>query len=199
MGERPVTVLRGPRVIPRPPEVPDADAVRRIGVHPEIERFFGEETGAEWRESTEEEAEALLAALAPSDDKVGWVVDAGSGFVGTARLHYFDNAAGTAAYAVGLLAPDVLGRGLGTEITRLVLAHAFDDLELSALTVRVLEFNSRAIACYARCGFLYDRREPDAVRLDGIPFADVIMRLDAGRYRLLVPVWGAAVESPGQS
>ena len=192
-------MLRGPRVTLRPPAASDADAVRRIGVHPDIERLFGEQAGAEWRESTWEEAEALLARLAPSDDKVGWVVDAGSGFVGTARLHSFDGAAGTAAYAVGLLSPDVLGRGLGTEVTRLVLAHAFDDLELSALTVRVLEFNSRAIACYARCGFVAERREADAVMLGGILYADVIMRLDAERYRRLAPGFKAATESADQS
>ena len=50
-----------------------------------------------------------------------------------------------------------------------MLAHAFGDLGLAALTVRVLESNSRAIACYTRCGFVYDRREPDAVTLGGIP------------------------------
>ena len=185
--ERFVPVLRGPRVTLRPPAASDADAVWRIGVHPEIERFFGEDTGAEWRESTQEEAEALLAGLAPCDDGVGWVIDAGQGFIGTARLHSFDGTAGTAAYAVGLLSPDVLGHGFGTEVTRLVLAHAFDVLGLATLTVRVLEFNTRAIACYARCGFLYDRREPDAVALDGISCADVIMRLDAQRYGRLAP------------
>jgi len=199
VGGRSVPVLRGPRVTLRPPAAFDADAVRRIGVYPEIERFFGEDAGAEWRERTQEEAETLLAGLAPSDDKVAWVVDAGSGFVGTARLHSFDGAAGTAAYAVGLLSPDVLGLGLGTEVTQLVLAHAFGDLKLSALTVRVLEFNSRAIACYARCGFVAERREPDAVLLGGIPYADVIMRLDAARYRRLPPGPRAAADSAGQS
>ena len=94
-----------------------------------------------------------------------WVVDAGSGFIGSASLHSFGGDGTTAAYAVGLLTPDVLGHGLGTEVTRLVLAHAFDDLGLRELTVRVLEFNSRAIGCYARCGFSALRREPDAVTL----------------------------------
>ena len=50
-----------------------------------------------------------------------------------------------------------------------MLAYAFDDLLLTVLTVRVLEFNSRAIACYARSGFVYERKEPDAVRLGGSP------------------------------
>ena len=190
---RPVPVLRGPRVTLRPPAAGDADAARRIGVHPEIHRFFGYEV-PEWRELTPVEAEWLVADLAPSEKAVTWVVDAGRGFIGTAALHSFDEASGTAAYAVGLLAPEVLGRGLGTEATRLVLAHAFDHLRLSALTVRVLEFNARAIACYAGSGFAFDHREPDAVTLDGVSYADILMRLEAERYRRLAPTWGAVAE-----
>ena len=143
----------GRRVTLRPSAPADADAARRIGLHPEILRFFGDQPEDEWRELTPEESEELLGALASTGDRVTWVVDAGSGFIGSASLHSFGGDGTTAAYAVGLLTPDVLGHGLGTEVTRLVLAHAFDDLGLRELTVRVLEFNSRAIGCYARCGF----------------------------------------------
>jgi RimJ/RimL family protein N-acetyltransferase len=192
----PVPVLRGPRVTLRPPAAGDADAARRIGVYPEIARLFGEEAGDDWRELMSSEADDLLARLDPATDRVSWVVDAGHGFIGSASLHSFDRDAHTAAYAVGLLTPDVLGHGLGTEVTRLVLAHAFERLGLAALTVRVLEFNARAIACYARCGYVFARHEPDAVTLGGNRYADVIMRLDAERYRRLAPSWGATVEPP---
>jgi RimJ/RimL family protein N-acetyltransferase len=178
-------VLRGPRVTLRPPAAADADAARRIGLHPEILRMFGDEPGDEWRELTREESEELLEALASTEDRVTWVVDAGSGFIGSASLHSFAADGTTAAYAIGLLSPDVLGHGLGTEVTRLVLAYAFGDLGLRELTVRVLEFNVRPIGCYARCGFSSLRREPDAVTLDGVSYADEIMGLDAERYRLL--------------
>jgi RimJ/RimL family protein N-acetyltransferase len=193
---RPAPVLCGPRVTLRPPAAGDADAARRIGVYPEIARLFGDEAGDDWRELTSSEADDLLARLGPAADRVSWVVDAGQGFIGSASLHSFDRDARTAAYAIGLLTPAVLGRGLGTEVTRLVLAHALEDLGLAALSVRVLEFNTRAIACCARCGYVFDRREPDAVTLDGSRYADVIMRLDAERYRRLAPSWGAAVEPP---
>jgi RimJ/RimL family protein N-acetyltransferase len=195
----PVPVLRGPRVTLRPPATGDADAARRIGVHPEIERLFGEEAADEWRELTSAEADALLASLGPVSGRVSWVVDDGHGFIGSARLHSFDDDARSAAYAVGLLDPAVLGHGLGTEVTRLVLAHAFDDLGLAALTVRVLEFNARAVACYARCGFVLDRREPDAVTFGGVRYDDVLMRLDVDRYRRLAPSWRAVVEPPDLS
>lgn len=193
---RPVPVIRGLRVTLRPPAAEDAEAARRIGVYPEIARLFGEQPEADWRELTRVEAGKLMASLGLSEERIPWVVDVGQGFIGSASLHSFDLEAHTAAYAVGLLTPAVLGRGFGTEVTRLVLAHTFDGLELTAVTVRVLESNSRAIACYPRCGFVYDRREPDAVTLDGVPHADVIMRLDARRYERLAPSWRAIGEPP---
>jgi RimJ/RimL family protein N-acetyltransferase len=193
---RSAPILRGRRVTLRPPSAGDADAVRRIGVHPEIVRLFGEEPPPEWRELTGAEADDLLAALGPAPDRVSWVVDAGSGFVGTAALHSFDEVACTAAYAVGLLTPDVLGRGLGTEVTRLVLAFAFDELGLQALSVRVLESNTRAIKCYAACGFTHLRREPDGVTIDGVSHADLTLRLGSDRYRQLAHAWADAVEPP---
>jgi RimJ/RimL family protein N-acetyltransferase len=197
-GHVPAPILRGPGVTLRPPAAGDADAARRIGVHAQIASLFGEEAGASWRELTQSEADDLMARLGSATDRVSWVVDAGNGFIGTASLHSFDDA-GSAAYAVGLLDPNVLGHGFGTEVTRLVLAHAFDDLGLATLTARVLEFNLRAIACYARCGFVFDHREPDAVTLGGVRHADVLMRLDAERYRRLAPSWRVVAEPPGLS
>ena len=184
------------RVTLRPPAPGDADAARRLGRYPEIARLFGEDGEGVWRELTEDEARDLIASLGPSADRIDWVVDAGSGFIGTAALHSFEDADRTAAYAVGLLAPGLLGHGLGTEITRLVLAYAFGDLGLEALTVRVLASNTRAIACYVRCGFSFQRSEPDSVVIDGVSCADAIMRLDARRYCSLAIGWRSAPGPP---
>ena len=48
------------------------------------------------------------------------------------------------------------GRGLGREVTRLVLAWAFDALGVHRVELEVLASNSRALNCYLACGF---RRE----------------------------------------
>ena len=193
---RAVPVLRGARVTLRPPALGDAEAARRIGVDPEVMLGFGEVID-EWREATSAEAEELIAGLAPNPDKVEWVIALGDGLVGTARLHHIDEPRRTAAYVVGILSPDLLGKGYGTEITRLISAYAFDDLKLEALTVRILDFNRRAIACYARCGFVLDHREPRVLQLHGRWHDDVIMRLDAAHYRVLLPSWTAVGDYPG--
>jgi [ribosomal protein S5]-alanine N-acetyltransferase len=73
--------------------------------------------------------------------------------------------------------------GLGTEAVQLVLSHAFDTLELWAVRARVLAFNSRAIACYRRCGFREVAREP--VSLDGEEAEDVLMEVRAPESRVM--------------
>jgi len=64
---------------------------------------------------------------------------------------------------VGLFAAALRGRGLGHEVTRLVLAWAFDMLGVHRVELEVLATNSRAIHCYLACGFRQEgiRREAE--------------------------------------
>jgi RimJ/RimL family protein N-acetyltransferase len=61
-----------------------------------------------------------------------------------------------ATYAVGLFVAELRGRGLGREVTRLVVDWAFDVLEVHRIQLEVFAGNQRAINCYRSCGF---RRE----------------------------------------
>ena len=110
-------------------------------------------------------------------EKLGWVIELEGRCVGAARLHSLDQSLKQAHLAVGLFAPQHRGLGLGTEAVRLLLSHAFDTLELSVVRARVLAFNSRALACYQRCGFRELAREP--VSLDGEAAEDVLMEVRA--------------------
>jgi RimJ/RimL family protein N-acetyltransferase len=107
----------------------------------------------------------------------GWVIELDGRCVGVARLHSLDASLKQAHLAVGLFAPQNRGMGLGTEAVQLVLSHAFDTLELSVVRARVLAFNSRAIACYRRCGFREVAREP--LSLDGEAAEDVLLEVRA--------------------
>jgi RimJ/RimL family protein N-acetyltransferase len=172
-------VLCGAHVVLRPPSDRDAKDVRALGRDPDVYRYFGEQVD-EWRELSLGEASTFLAALRPSSSELPWVIEVAGAFVGSARLHSLDRQARTAAYAVGILSPRLLGRGLGTEATKLVLDYAFASLGLVSVTVRVLDFNERAIRCYAKSGFRMERREPRAVELDGCWHDDLIMRAHQG-------------------
>jgi [ribosomal protein S5]-alanine N-acetyltransferase len=52
-----------------------------------------------------------------------------------------------------LFVADLRGRGLGREITRLVLAWAFDVLGVHRIELEVVADNAAAIRCYQACGF----------------------------------------------
>jgi RimJ/RimL family protein N-acetyltransferase len=64
---------------------------------------------------------------------------------------------------VGLFVAALRGRGLGREVTRLVLAWAFDVMGVHRVQLEVLAGNSRAINCYLACGFRQEgvRREAE--------------------------------------
>ena len=90
--------------------------------------------------------------------------------------------------AIGIFSPKHRGRGFGTEALQLLVRHAFVSLALATLRLRVLAFNSRAIACYQRCGFREVAREQ--TRVDGAEATDLIMELQAHQRFPGVPTQG---------
>jgi [ribosomal protein S5]-alanine N-acetyltransferase len=125
---------------------------------------------------TPADAAAWYAAVA--GNPLEWVVEHGGRCVGVARLHGVDEPSARGHLAVGLFAPADWGRGLGTEVVRLLLAHAFGAGRLAVVGLRVLSFNERALTCYRRCGFREVGREP--VTLDGEAAEDILMECRPG-------------------
>ncbi|HEX4963248.1 MAG TPA: GNAT family protein [Thermoanaerobaculia bacterium] len=86
-----------------------------------------------------------------------------------------------------LLDPEARGRGLGVEMMRSALAHAFERLGMHRVELGVFDVNPRAIACYERTGFRRDgvRRESFRARgVEGCPWSEVLMSV-------LAPEWAA--------
>ncbi len=48
------------------------------------------------------------------------------------------------------------GKGRGKEVTRMLVEHAFNVMNLHRIYLRVPEYNQRAIACFTACGFQKD-------------------------------------------
>jgi RimJ/RimL family protein N-acetyltransferase len=153
----------------------DRAARRALGVRADISRLFGAEAPAD-RAMTPAEAERWFERLG-ADGVIEWIVDFRGRFVGTARLHTIDPDAGTAYYAIGLLDPTVLGRGIGRVVTRLVCEHAFTVLALREVRLRVLDFNGRARRCYEAVGFVEIGRAPSGIVDRGRSADDVVMVL----------------------
>lgn len=164
--------LVGPRVRLRAAVPADVDAMLANGRHAEIERGYGGD-GTDPEPITREQAEAWVARMA--DDPLGWVIEHGGRCVGGAGLHSLVEPDRRASYAIGLQLPDLLGQGLGTETTRLVLHHAFEAVQLHRVVVRVLASNTRAIRCYEKCGFVVEGRERESARTGDSWEDDLIM------------------------
>jgi len=75
--------------------------------------------------------------------------------VGFAGLHHI---AGMAEVNVGYaLAPSCWGRGLGTELCLLLLAHGFTDLDLPEIVAVIDPRNAASVALANRCGLAFRR------------------------------------------
>ncbi|MGL4199204.1 MAG: GNAT family N-acetyltransferase [Allorhizobium sp.] len=68
-----------------------------------------------------------------------------------------------------------LGKGYGSEAIRLLLHHAFTELDLHRIGIRVLAYNERAIRAYLKCGFIVEGRERETAFVDGVWHDDLIM------------------------
>lgn len=155
--------LRSQRVLIRPFQPEDAQGRARCGNDPDIIRMFGGSPSfAEPMTMPVEEAEAWLQRVSGDGNPLHWALEVDGAFVGTARLHSVDEVDQRAQYAIGILARQRLGIGLGTEVTRRIVGYGFHDLGLHRVGLRVLAFNTRAIACYAKCGFVEEGREREA-------------------------------------
>ncbi|MGN6331277.1 MAG: GNAT family N-acetyltransferase [Motilibacteraceae bacterium] len=168
--------LLGPRVLLRSVRAEDEAERQRLGWHASIERNYGHVT--EDREMTAHEARVWFQAVRQAEQDATrrhWVIEADGRLVGVTFLHGISAQDRKARFAIGLFHPADLGRGLGGEATRLVLRHAFTDLALNRVDLRVLAFNEAAIACYQRCGFIVEGRERESCWLDGRPYDDLVL------------------------
>jgi RimJ/RimL family protein N-acetyltransferase len=125
----------------------------------------------------------LYTSIQDRNSDTYWVIETAGELAGVAFLHSLNEADRKARFAIGMLAPNYLGRGLGAESSILVLSHAFRDLGLHRVDLRVLAFNTGAMTVYPRCGFVVEGRESDSCWLEGRWYDDIIMGLLEREFR----------------
>ncbi len=174
--------LSGSRVRLRP--FCRADVVGRLalGRSPEIVRSFGGNPDG-------------LAPYSESDARswvewnmahpLCWAVEVEGRLLGEARLDGLNLQDSRARLATGLYDVSQLGKGLGREMIRLVLSHAFETIGLHRVDLRVLAFNERAIRCYRACGFVEEGRERESARIGDVWHDDIIMGILSEEYQAM--------------
>jgi RimJ/RimL family protein N-acetyltransferase len=75
-----------------------------------------------------------------------------------------------------------MGKGIGQEVTRLLLKYAFEELNLHRVDLRVLAYNVRAINCYKKCGFIIEGTERESAYVDGAWYDDLIIGILAHEF-----------------
>ena len=126
----------------------------------------------EWYGSRGEQDDRLdLVVVDRADDRV----------VGEVVLNQWDEACRSVNFRT-LIGPAGRGRGLGTEATRLLLAHAFDALRLHRVSLEVFDFNPRARHVYEKVGFVHEGTRRDVLAFDG-------QWVDAHDMSILSPEW----------
>ena len=159
----PLPTLHGERVILRGPRDSDVDDRMRHPIDPEEEDGYGSSWRREWDGRRYHTREYLTVTNSPADPRTyTWMVEYDGHCIGSAGLDV-NPGQHSAEYTVGLFVAALRGRGLGREVTRLVLAWAFDVLGVHRVELQVLAGNSRAINCYLACGFRQEgvRRETE--------------------------------------
>ncbi|WP_328396390.1 GNAT family N-acetyltransferase [Nocardia sp. NBC_00416] len=152
-------VLSGPQVTLRPFIDEDLDAVRAALRDPEVRRLTGsvhDETAElapedpaeieglrEWYRSRNSRRDRLDLAVTDNAD---------GRCVGEAVLNQWDRHNHSCNFRI-LLGPAGLGRGLGTETTRLIVGYGFERLGLHRISLEVYAFNPRARRVYEKVGF----------------------------------------------
>jgi RimJ/RimL family protein N-acetyltransferase len=67
------------------------------------------------------------------------------------------------------------GKGYGTDAVRVLLRYAFEDLNLTRVSLGVYDYNPRAMRVYEKVGFVHEGRLRQIVRRDGGWHDEIVM------------------------
>ncbi|MEU3250114.1 GNAT family protein [Streptomyces sp. NPDC006997] len=167
-------VLTGEKTVLRPFTADDAPVMWEIIGDPEVVRF----TGAPPTTLTPERVRSWYATRAEQPDRLDLAVtDRATGeLVGEVVLYEYDPDARSCTFRT-LLGPRGRGRGLGTEATRLVLAHGFGRLGLHRVQLDAYAHNHRALRVYEKAGFVVEGVRREVELRDGVWVDEVVMGL----------------------
>ncbi|MEV8430251.1 GNAT family N-acetyltransferase [Streptomyces chartreusis] len=153
-------VLTGGRTVLRPFTEDDAAVMAEIIEDPEVVRFTGDPS----EEFSLERLRSWYGSRSAQNDRLDLAVtDRATGeLVGEVVLYEWDATARSCTFRT-LVGPRGRGRGIGTEATRLIVGHGFEQLGLHRIQLEAYGHNPRALRVYEKVGFLVEgvRREAD--------------------------------------
>ncbi len=79
--------------------------------------------------------------------------------IGSVYFRDIDTKNKTAEYGIFIGEDEAIGKGYGNETAELAIKHAFDDMELEKISLRVFKDNLAAIKSYEKAGFKFTDKE----------------------------------------
>ncbi len=103
--------------------------------------------------------------------------------IGHCGLHNIDWVNRTAEFGINIGNKSYWNKGYGTDATELLVAFAFDILNLNNVMLRVLECNPRAIHIYEKVGFKEIGKRREVVTVAGENFAMVYYDIISSEFK----------------
>jgi RimJ/RimL family protein N-acetyltransferase len=165
--------IDGQQVILRHHRPENITAVTRWYRDPEIARLTRYQT----RPMTHEEIQLFFNSRLLAPDALAYAIHerTTNRLVGFTTFSSLDADNGSVLFHITIGERDCWGRGLGTETTELMLAHAFERLKLHRVGLTVFAFNRRAIRSYEKSGFRIEGRLREAIVREGRYWDEVQM------------------------
>ncbi|MEU9591161.1 GNAT family protein [Streptomyces sp. NPDC048219] len=165
-------VLTGDRTVLRPFTEADAEHMWEIVNDPEVVRFTFPPDSAltperlrDWYGSRGARPDRLdLAVTDPADGEL----------LGEVVLYEWDPVNRSCTFRT-LIGPRGRGRGVGTEATRLIVGHGFEQAGLHRVQLEVYGNNHRALRVYEKAGFVVEGVRREAAWRDGEWVDEVVM------------------------
>lgn len=111
-----------------------------------------------------------------------WIIEYKNKFIGVVSLRpYYEDK--KAKFSIELYDRSIYGNGIGSKVTDMVLRYAFEVKKYNKVFLRVLDFNTRAIKCYERCGFMEEGIDRDGAYIEGEFCSDIYMGILKSEYK----------------
>lgn len=105
-----------------------------------------------------------------------------SSLIGTCGLHHINYIDHNASMGIAIFDKKYWEKQHGSASFKLLIAYAFNSLNLHRLYSRAIAYNERSIALHKRCGFIEEGRQREAVYKNGAYHDDILFGLLRSEY-----------------
>ncbi|KUO74078.1 MAG: hypothetical protein APF77_23095 [Clostridia bacterium BRH_c25] len=95
--------------------------------------------------------------------------------IGTIQLYDFNEQDKSCKLGIRIGDRDYWGKGYGEDAVKTILEYAFMKIDIYRVTLKVYEYNERAVKCYLKCGFRNEGRTRQSAYIDGKFYDEIIM------------------------